>query len=270
LLEQCRDLARSLGTCFALPDLVVYLRGRSGDLLQVAAFGDKCAVDGSVKEPLVLRESQGIVGHAASSRSAVNVRDVACDVRYIVDDGCRRAELSVPIVHGHRVLGVVDAEHSQVGYFRESHCSAFVVATQLVAPSFARLLESEGEAPRISSPEAFDEAVRHALRHLGNPRRLERCELASCALVSCAVDRGEHPAVAIRSVLLDTIEAMAMLQNTAAEGGLLQRRFVARAASQELLAERLHVGTSTLRRHVRRATDLLGAQLWTREQQLRR
>jgi hypothetical protein len=271
LVEQCRELARSLAGCFDLPDLVVYLGGRSGDFLQVAAVGGKCAVDGSVRQPLVLHAGQGLVGHAARSRSAVCIRDVTSDVRYVVDDACRRSELSVPILHSDHVLGVVDAEHPQIGYFRESHRSAFVVAAQLVAPAFARWLDDDSHAlHRLSSPDAFDAAVRDALRYLGNPRKLQGCALVNSTLVSVTIQRGEHPATAIRSVLLDSIESMATAADTAAEGALLQRRFVVRAPSQELLADRLHVGASTLRRHVRRATDLLGAQLWTREQQLRR
>jgi hypothetical protein len=114
--------------------------------------------------------------------------------------------------------------------------------------------------------ELFSSAVAQALRHLHDARRLHTSPLVNCSLVRAAVNGGDDPVMAIRRMLFESVDRLSREIGTADQGGLLRRRYLAPRQSQMLLAEALHMGVSTLRRHVRRATALLAAELWSREQ----
>jgi hypothetical protein len=138
-----------------------------------------------------------------------------------------------------------------------------------------RTIQREGDADSrmaaiLSRHDLFANAVSQALRHLHDARRLRSSPLVSCALVRAALDGGDDAAIAIRRMLLESIDRLSGDPGTADQGILLHRRYVARRLPQTLLADTLHMGVSTLRRHVQRATALLTADLWSREQRLLR
>jgi len=114
----------------------------------------------------------------------------------------------------------------------------------------------------------FTSAVTQALRHLHDARRLHASPLVNCSLVRAAVNRGDDPVMAIRRMLFESIDQLSRGLGTADQGRLLRRCYVAPRQSQVLLADALHMGVSTLRRHVQRATALLAAELWSREQRV--
>jgi len=116
----------------------------------------------------------------------------------------------------------------------------------------------------------FAKSVSQALRNLHDVRRLRSSALLKCALVRAALACGDDAAMAVRRMLLESIDRLSRDPGTADQGRLLHRRYVAGRRSQMLLADTLHMGTSTLRRHVQRATALLTAELWSCEQRLQR
>ena len=70
-----------------------------------------------VRDKLMIPLGKGIVGTAAYLRKPVLVSDVRKDPCYIEVDPEARSELSVPLIHGDRVLGVLDLESLKVGTF---------------------------------------------------------------------------------------------------------------------------------------------------------
>jgi sigma-B regulation protein RsbU (phosphoserine phosphatase) len=51
----------------------------------------------------------------------VNVPDVSKDARYLETNAETRSELIVPLFHKGRIIGVLDLEHTRVGFFNEDH-----------------------------------------------------------------------------------------------------------------------------------------------------
>jgi len=105
-------------------DCVVYLVDRkSGCLRQRSAYGPKSPKQLSevVLNPISLDFGQGVVGSAAALKQTVKIDDVSKDQRYVVDDEERSSELAVPIIALGEVIGVIDSEHPQKGYFTQQH-----------------------------------------------------------------------------------------------------------------------------------------------------
>jgi sigma-B regulation protein RsbU (phosphoserine phosphatase) len=63
----------------------------------------------------------GLVGAAVREWRMVNVPDVRKDPRYLETNPETRSELIVPLFHKGRIIGVLDLEHTRVGFFNEEH-----------------------------------------------------------------------------------------------------------------------------------------------------
>ena len=68
-----------------------------------------------------IKVGQGVTGRAAQLRQAVLVEDVTKEDGYIEAIPNVRSELAVPLVVKNRVIGVIDLEAREPGYFTEEH-----------------------------------------------------------------------------------------------------------------------------------------------------
>jgi phosphoserine phosphatase RsbU/P len=68
-----------------------------------------------------IKVGEGVTGQAAQLRHAVRIDDVTNDPRYIAAIPNVRSELAVPLITKNRVIGVIDLEAREPGYFTEEH-----------------------------------------------------------------------------------------------------------------------------------------------------
>lgn len=119
-------------------DCVVYLLDSEREVLeQKAAYGPKNPHDRIIINVIDIPLGQGIVGSAAKSGQPICLIDTRKDPRYIVDDVGRLSELAVPIIFEGRVLGVIDSEHSEIGFFTSRHQKLLMTLSALAAPRIA-------------------------------------------------------------------------------------------------------------------------------------
>src|ERR1700731_1297343 len=77
---------------------------------------------------------EGVTGQAAQSRQAVLIDDVTQDPAYISAVPNVRSELAVPLITKNRVIGVIDIEAREPGYFNEEHVRVLtLVASRMAA-----------------------------------------------------------------------------------------------------------------------------------------
>ena len=74
-----------------------------------------------VAERLRVKVGQGITGQAAQLRQAVLVADATQDNIYIEAVPNVHSELAIPLIVKNRVIGVIDIEAREIGYFTEEH-----------------------------------------------------------------------------------------------------------------------------------------------------
>ena len=74
-----------------------------------------------------------MTGQAAQSRQAVLVDDVTQDPTYIAAVPNVRSELAVPLVTKNRVIGVIDLEAREPGYFNEEHSRLLTLVASRIA-----------------------------------------------------------------------------------------------------------------------------------------
>ncbi len=120
-------VARTARSALNYEDCVLYLLDHEHQILaQRAADGPKSPEDDRLVNPITIRVGEGIVGNCARLREPVLVHDTYLDDRYIVDDQVRRSELAVPLFDGDTVIGVIDSEHSDVGFYTDQDRQALV------------------------------------------------------------------------------------------------------------------------------------------------
>ena len=76
---------------------------------------------------------KGIVGQVALTRHPILVNDVTQDERYISANPEVRSELAVPLIAKNRLIGVLDLESEQEGYFRPEHLNTLTLTASRVA-----------------------------------------------------------------------------------------------------------------------------------------
>src|SRR3954453_9936969 len=84
-------------------------------------------------ERLRVKVGEGVTGRAAQTREAVLVNDVAADANYIKGVEGVRSELAVPLIVKNKVIGVIDLEAPQPGYFTEEHSRLLTLVASRIA-----------------------------------------------------------------------------------------------------------------------------------------
>ncbi len=79
------------------------------------------------------RIGEGIIGEAASRKEPVLVNDVRTAKNYVSANDAVRSELAVPLIVKGRVIGVIDIESEEVGYFQEEQLRLLELTASRVA-----------------------------------------------------------------------------------------------------------------------------------------
>jgi signal transduction histidine kinase/DNA-binding response OmpR family regulator len=138
------DVAKNCIARLGFVDCVIYLLDEQQQLLiQKAAFGAKNPQDYTILEPLLIPVGQGIVGSVAKTGKAELVADTTIDARYLMDDQMRYSELAVPLLLGNKVIGVIDSEHPEKGYFKQHHLEALQTIAAVCSSKIARAQADE-------------------------------------------------------------------------------------------------------------------------------
>ena len=97
------------------------------------------------------RVGRGITGLAAQRREAVLVNDVTAEPRYIGSVPEVRSELAVPLIVKNRVVGVLDIQAPELGYFSEEHARLLTLIASRIAIAIenARLYTRTSQQARI-------------------------------------------------------------------------------------------------------------------------
>ncbi|MDP9051784.1 MAG: GAF domain-containing protein, partial [Acidobacteriota bacterium] len=114
LMHRVADLVRAVIDYRIFAILLV--NDRTGDLRMRFQSGHTPDV-----ERMRIKLGRGIVGEAASHRRSILVQDVRKIENYIDVNPNVQSELAVPLIVKNRVIGVIDLQSEQMGYFTEEH-----------------------------------------------------------------------------------------------------------------------------------------------------
>src|ERR1035441_7080419 len=76
---------------------------------------------------------KGVVGQVALTRMPVLLNDVTSEERYVSANPDVRSELAVPLIAKNRLIGVMDLESTETGYFTPEHLRVLTVTASRIA-----------------------------------------------------------------------------------------------------------------------------------------
>jgi two-component system, LytTR family, sensor kinase len=136
--EMLWDVARNCIAHLGFEDCVIYLREKDV-LVQKAAWGPKTTLENKIINPIDIPLGRGIVGAVGKSGKPERIADTSLDNRYIIDDDSRLSEIAVPIVSDGEVVGVIDSEHPQKGFYTERHLQILTTIASLCADKMDKI-----------------------------------------------------------------------------------------------------------------------------------
>jgi sigma-B regulation protein RsbU (phosphoserine phosphatase) len=89
---------------------------------------------------------KGVVGQVGLTRQSILLNDVTADPNYVPANPEVRSELAVPLIAKNRLIGVMDLESDQVGYFKPEHLHLLT----LTASRIAQAIENARLYARVS------------------------------------------------------------------------------------------------------------------------
>lgn len=132
------DITHNCISRLGFDDCVIYLlNGEKNVLVQKAAYGAKSPQAFEIANPIEIPVGKGITGHVAQTAKPLIINDTSKDARYIVDDERRLSEITVPIVHDGKVIGVIDSENKKKNFFTKHHLKTLETVSSLCASKIA-------------------------------------------------------------------------------------------------------------------------------------
>lgn len=190
LFHNGKSLVNHIANYLNTDDCVFYAMIED-QLIQVAATDEKLNKDKSIKQALKIEIGEGVVGNVALSKKGIIVKDTRKNKDYIIDDKARLSEITVPIILDGKLIGIIDAEHLEINYFKKRHLAILTRIGNLIGIQLKNALvilenetkqielkktqsrlqaifESELDARAIESQEGFIEQMSIAFLNLFN------------------------------------------------------------------------------------------------------
>jgi uncharacterized membrane-anchored protein YhcB (DUF1043 family) len=141
LWDVCKNLIAKLG----FEDCLIYMWNEDKTrMVQRAGFGVKGSKELLEKFPWDLEPGQGVVGTVALTGKPIIVDDTSKEPRYLSEGYSGLSEIVVPIKYEEELLGVIDSEHSQIGFFNDNHLQLISTIATLMAHKI-KSIEAEQE-----------------------------------------------------------------------------------------------------------------------------
>lgn len=139
------DVAKNLIGKLGFEDCMIYLWNNDKTvLLQKAGYGVKGSMQSEIdRSRYNVKKKEGIVGATVEGKQAILVNDTSTDERYFsVDDKIRLSELCVPIIHHNEVMGAINTEHTEKGFYTGRHLQILTTIASILAEKID-MLEAE-------------------------------------------------------------------------------------------------------------------------------
>ena len=134
------DVVKTCISQLGFQDCVIYLYNKDRTILiQKAAYGPKNIDYTDIYNRVEVLPGSGIVGHVAQTGIPEIIDDTSTDPRYIVDDAVRLSEIAVPLIGGNGVIGVIDSEHPEAGFYNNRHLQILTAIGNMVVNKIEQL-----------------------------------------------------------------------------------------------------------------------------------
>jgi putative methionine-R-sulfoxide reductase with GAF domain len=134
------DVVKTCISQLGFQDCVIYLFNADKTLLiQKAAYGPKNIGYTDIYNRVEILPGSGIVGHVAVTGVSEIIKDTSKEPRYIIDDAVRLSEIAVPLIGSNGIIGVIDSEHPDPGFYNNRHLQILTAIGNMVVNKIEQL-----------------------------------------------------------------------------------------------------------------------------------
>lgn len=147
------NVARNCIKFLEFEDCVIYRADTERKvLLQIAAAGNKSPDENTriIFNPIEIPFGKGITGTVAVTGKPEIIDDTSIDSRYVLDDLNRLSEITVPIFVDGKLWGILDSEHSQIGFYNKRHLELLQNIAYICSEKLTKLMVEESLRQKIS------------------------------------------------------------------------------------------------------------------------
>jgi Histidine kinase/GAF domain len=138
------DMVDNLVGRLGYEDYMIYMwNAEKTKMIQLAGYGQKGTPEALANNLFDVAPGQGVVGYVMQVKEPVLIKDAMKDIRYRPDDVFRRSEVCVPIIHNGELMGAIDSEHHEPGYFKERDIKILTTIATLVGNKIVQVQPEE-------------------------------------------------------------------------------------------------------------------------------
>lgn len=210
-------------------DCILYLYDEDDNcIVQRAAIAEKNPVGLEIANQLRIPLGVGITGAVAASKKAEIVNDVSKDPRYVLDIAPAGSEICVPMLHDGKLIGVIDCEDKNKGFFDDKHLSAL----QMIASyASAKVAERQAHERLLARTEELEQKVQLLTQLKKELQKSKEKAEESSAMKSRFVATISHE---IRTPLAGILGSLDLLQDETLPGKSSALVDMARSSGQTL------------------------------------
>tara|TARA_R110000868_G_scaffold304437_17_gene565323 strand:- start:54649 stop:59295 length:4647 start_codon:yes stop_codon:yes gene_type:complete len=144
LSDISRTITDKLASHFGFDDCYIYEQNNKTNTLTLLAVKDKKhRPQYSDFKPLRLKSDIGILGLVVKNKRSEIIPNTSEDERYVHRIQRGLSKITVPIIIDNDVIGLIDSEHKEVGFYTETHLKNLETLAGVIASKFKAAQERE-------------------------------------------------------------------------------------------------------------------------------
>jgi len=209
----------------------------NGDLIQIASNEEKLKGNYHIENPVRLELGHGIVGKVAESHKSRIVTNTSKIKEYIVDGAVRLSEITVPILLGDELVGVIDSEHPEENHYNKRHLDFLVKISNFIALGIKNALSELKIKQKDKDLKLSAERLENMIESLPNGVAFESNKNIIVYLNQKFVDLFGLPAKTTDIIGMHCDQARAMLASVFPESERFEERTIEIIKKREIVAD---------------------------------
>ena len=209
----------------------------NGDLIQIASNEEKLKGNYQIENPVRLELGKGVVGKVAESHKPRIVTNTSKIKEYVVDGAVRLSEITVPILLGDELVGVIDSEHPEENHYTKRHLDFLVKISNFIALGIRNALSELKIKQKDKDLKLSAERLENMIESLPNGVAFESNKNIIVYLNQKFIDLLGLPAKTTDIIGMHCDQARAMLASVFPESERFEERTIEIIKKREIVAD---------------------------------
>jgi len=209
----------------------------NGDLIQIASNEEKLKGNYQIENPVRLELGKGVVGKVAESHKPRIVTNTSKIKEYVVDGAVRLSEITVPILLGDELVGVIDSEHPEENHYTKRHLDFLVKISNFIALGIRNALSELKIKQKDKDLKLSAERLENMIESLPNGVAFESNKNIIVYLNQKFIDLFGLPAKTTDIIGMHCDQARAMLASVFPESERFEERTIEIIKKREIVAD---------------------------------